>query len=97
MVASLSSVTTRFAVAAITAATIAAAQVHAAQSGTIGLMLNIDRWRSDQFQSTHIWNPWSNKTDTNLEFCYSSQFSSLWGFSVTRFDYNGAKKSHDLL
>ena len=60
-------------------------------------MQNTVRWFSDQFQTTHIWNPWSNKTDTNLEFCYSSQFSSLWGFSVTRFDYNGAKKSHDLL
>ena len=30
-------------------------------------MQNTVRWRSDQFQPTHIWNPWSNETDTNLE------------------------------
>ena len=30
-------------------------------------MQNIVRWRSDQFQPTHIWNPWSNETDANLE------------------------------
>ena len=30
-------------------------------------MQNIDRWRSNQFQPTHIWNVWSNKTDANLE------------------------------
>ena len=30
-------------------------------------MQNTDRWHSDQFQPTHIWNPWSNKTDANLE------------------------------
>ena len=30
-------------------------------------MQNIVRWRSNQFQPTHIWNPWSNKTDANLE------------------------------
>ena len=30
-------------------------------------MQNTVRWRSDQFQPTHIWNPWSNKTDANLE------------------------------
>ena len=30
-------------------------------------MQNTDRWRSDQFQPTHIWNPWSNKTDANLK------------------------------
>ena len=35
--------------------------------GTIRLMQNIDSWRSDQFQPTHVWNPWSNKTDANLE------------------------------
>ena len=23
--------------------------------------------RSNQFQPTHIWNPWSNKADANLE------------------------------
>ena len=31
-------------------------------------MQNIDRWRSNQFQPTHIWNAWSNKTDANLEY-----------------------------
>ena len=30
-------------------------------------MQNTVRWRSDQFQPTHIWNPWSNETDANLE------------------------------
>ena len=30
-------------------------------------MQNIDRWRSNQFQKTHILNAWSNKTDANLE------------------------------
>ena len=35
--------------------------------GAIGLMQNTNRWRSDQFQPTHIWNPWSNKTDASLE------------------------------
>ena len=30
-------------------------------------MQNTVRWRSNQFQPTHIWNPWSNKTDANLE------------------------------
>ena len=30
-------------------------------------MQNIDRWRSNQFQPTDIWNPWSNKIDANLE------------------------------
>ena len=28
---------------------------------------NPNRWHSDQFQPTHIWNPWSNKMDANLE------------------------------
>ena len=40
-----------------------------------------NRWRSDQLQLTHIWNPWWNKTDANLEdsactsyeCCFSSQ------------------------
>ena len=36
-------------------------------SGTIGFMENIDRWNSNQFQPTDIWNPWSNKIDANLE------------------------------
>ena len=35
--------------------------------GTIESMQNTDRWRSHQFQPTHIWNPWSNETDANLE------------------------------
>ena len=35
--------------------------------GTIRLMQIIIRWRSDQFQPTHIWNPRSNETDANLE------------------------------
>ena len=30
-------------------------------------MQNTVRWHSDQFQPTHIWNPWSNETDANLE------------------------------
>ena len=30
-------------------------------------MQNTIRWRSDQFQPTHIWNPWSNETNANLE------------------------------
>ena len=30
-------------------------------------MQNTVRWRSYQFQPTHIWNPWSNETDANLE------------------------------
>ena len=36
--------------------------------GTIGLIQNTFRWRSDQFQPTHnIGIPWSNETDANLE------------------------------
>ena len=35
--------------------------------GTIGSMQNNDRWRSNQFQPTHSWNTWSNKTDGNLK------------------------------
>ena len=31
------------------------------------LMQNTVRWRSDQFQPTNIWNPWSSETDANLE------------------------------
>ena len=30
-------------------------------------MQNTNRWRSNQFQRAHIWNPWSNKTDAHLE------------------------------
>ena len=30
-------------------------------------MQNTDRCRPNQFQPTHIWNPWSNKTNANLE------------------------------
>ena len=30
-------------------------------------MQNPVGWCSDQFQPTHIWNPWSNETATNLE------------------------------
>ena len=30
-------------------------------------MQNTVKWRSDQLQPTHIWNPWSNETDANLE------------------------------
>ena len=30
-------------------------------------MQNTVRWRSDQFQPTHIWNPWQKETDANLE------------------------------
>ena len=30
-------------------------------------MQNTVRWHSNQFQATHIWNPWSNETDGNLE------------------------------
>ena len=33
----------------------------------MGLIQNTVRWRSHQFQPTHIWNPWSNETDANLE------------------------------
>ena len=35
--------------------------------GTNETMQNTVRWRSDQFQPTGIWNPWSNETDANLE------------------------------
>ena len=30
-------------------------------------MQNIVTWHFDQFQTTHIWNPWSNETDANSE------------------------------
>ena len=30
-------------------------------------MQNTNRSGSDQLQPTHVWNPWSNKTDANLE------------------------------
>ena len=30
-------------------------------------MQNTVRWHSNQFQTTNIWNHWSNKTDANLE------------------------------
>ena len=35
-------------------------------------MQNIVRWCSDQFQPNHIWNPWSNRTDANLEDLHST-------------------------
>ena len=39
-----------------------------------------------------------NVKHSSLEWSISSSVGrGLWGFSVTRFDYNGAEKSHDLL
>ena len=35
-------------------------------------MQNTIRWCYDQFQPTHNWNSWSNKTDANLEDCLHS-------------------------
>ena len=54
-------------------------------------LLQVDTFHSEQFQPTHIWNPWSNETDANLEDS-ACTVHAIWSYNE-RWDFPRAGSS----